>query len=243
MSFDQKTSEHLQSYVYALIDPDEEKPFYIGKGKRNRVFDHVACALDDPTVNDKYEKIREIISRGKEVNHIIIRLGMPDKIALEVESALIDFANYFKINLTNKVVGHHAIDSGLMSTDEVIRSYNAEPLKVLSDPVIIININKTYERGTGGEGIYKATKESWVIAERRRKQVKLALSEYRGLIVEVYEIEDWYKVETKDKNNNLKIRWGFNGKLAEKSVRDRYISKSVAHAKKQGSSNPIRYKI
>ena len=36
--FDQITSEKLKFYVYCLIDPRDEKPFYIGKGKENIVF-------------------------------------------------------------------------------------------------------------------------------------------------------------------------------------------------------------
>ncbi len=243
MTFDQKTTEYLQSYVYALIDPDDGKPFYIGKGSGNRVFSHVDCTLEHETVNDKYEKIKKIKSKGKKVKHLILRHGLSDKVAFEVESALIDFASYLGIKLTNEVLGHNAIDSGLMTSDEIIRRYNAKPLDRLSDPAIIININKTYRRGSGSDGIYNATKESWVIAANRRDEIHYALSEYRGLIVEVYKIENWYPVETKDKNSNSKIRWGFNGKVAEKAVRDKYINKSVAHIKKRGASNPIRYKI
>ncbi len=33
MEFDYKTSQELKSYVYALIDPDDKKPFYIGKNR------------------------------------------------------------------------------------------------------------------------------------------------------------------------------------------------------------------
>ena len=91
MEFDHKTSEYLQSYVYALIDPENGKPFYIGKGKGNRVFSHVACALENESINDKYEKIREITANGANVKHVIIRHGMTDKVAFEVESSLIDF--------------------------------------------------------------------------------------------------------------------------------------------------------
>ena len=36
MEFDHKTSEYSQSYVYALIDPENGKPFYIGKGNGNK---------------------------------------------------------------------------------------------------------------------------------------------------------------------------------------------------------------
>lgn len=38
--FDSLTAEKLEYYVYALINPINNKPFYIGKGKENRVFAH-----------------------------------------------------------------------------------------------------------------------------------------------------------------------------------------------------------
>jgi len=40
-SFSQKTIEELGYYVYVYSDPDTHKPFYVGKGKGNRAFDHL----------------------------------------------------------------------------------------------------------------------------------------------------------------------------------------------------------
>ena len=36
---------------------------------------------------------------------------------------------------------------------------------------------------------------------------------------------------------------GFDGDVAEKSVRTIYLNKSIAHVKKQGAANPIRYTL
>ena len=109
--------------------------------------------------------------------------------------------------------------------------------------MIFININKLYKRGGDAEKIYQATKASWVISKNRIEKLKVALSEYRGLIVEVFEIDEWYEVPAVDKNGKEKIRWGFNGTVAKSEIRNKYINKSVAHAKKQGAANPIYYKI
>ena len=243
MNFDPKTAEYLRYYVYALIDPDDGKPFYIGKGKDNRVFSHVECTLKQETINDRYERIREIRKRDREVIHLILRHGMTEKVAYEVESTLIDFLIHLDFPILNKNMGHHTIDSGLLTANEIIRKYNAERLNELTDPIIMININKTYVRGSGDEGIYRATKESWVVDKNRIKSIDFVLSEYRGLIVEVFKIRKWYPVQAKDKNGKPKTRWGFDGEVAKKEIRDKYINKSVAHTKKRGSSNPIRYGI
>lgn len=241
MKFDQNTIENLGYYVYALIDPSTSTLFYVGKGKDNRVFQHVECALEEVTVNDKYDRIREITSSGHHVQHVIMRHGLTEKVALEIESTLIDYSRYFDHDLTNIVLGHNSIDNGLMTTDAIIRKYNAPELTKLLHPVILININKTYKRGSGIDGIYLATKESWVIAKDKMPTLKYALSEYKGLIVEVFAIDDWYPVETTDKNGKSKTRWGFNGNVAEQAVRSLYVNTSVAHVKRQGASNPIRY--
>lgn len=243
MGFDRKTCVQLKNYVYVLIDPEAKEIFYIGKGQGNRVFDHLNCALNTDEVNTKYDRIRKIQAQGKQVIHLIVRHGLTADVAFELESALIDLMTYCGHELTNKVLGHHAIDAGLMTTDEIISKYNAEPLRALHDPVIIININRTYHRGTGAEGIYQATKECWPINRQRVESIQYALSEYQGLIVEVFEIERWYPVATTDRRGKPRTRWGFEGKVANEQIRDRYVNKSIAHAKRKGAAYPIRYTL
>lgn len=241
--FDELTSQKLQYYVYALIDPRDRKPFYVGKGKGNRVFAHVARSLDNPQESDKYEKIREILNTGQSVEHVIIKHGLTEKAAFQVESSLIDYSTYFNHKLTNEVLGHNSIENGLMNTDEIIRKYNAPELKEMGQDCVLININKTYKRGSGVNGIYDATKASWVIDKNKTSSLKYALSEYRSLVVEVFEINRWYPVDTIDKNGQPKIRWAFEGFVAPDEVRNKYINMSVAHMKVKGASNPIRYSL
>jgi uncharacterized protein len=174
---------------------------------------------------------------------LIIRHGLTEKQSFDIESTIIDLLNYMNFEITNKVFGHHSYESGIMTTDEIIRLHNAEPLTKLDDFVIFININKLYKRGGDVEKIYQATKASWVIGKEKLNKIKFALSEYRGLIVEVFEVDEWYEVPVVDKNGKQKIRWGFNGKVASDEIRNKYINKSVAHAKKRGAANPIYYKI
>lgn len=238
--FDSLTQEKLQHYVYGLIDPDTDKPFYVGKGKGNRVFEHAMGAIKSSRKSDKIEKINAIRSSGRRVKHLIIRHGLTEDEAFKIESTLIDYTNYFNETLTNEVLGHGSVKFGLMTANEVIATYNAKPLDALHHNVIIININKTYERAKGGVSIYDSTKEAWVIGAKRREDLEYALSDYRGIIVGVYKINDWYHVRTNDKTSR---RWGFNGEEAELHIKDFYFNKSVRHIKKRGAANPIRYKL
>ena len=239
MEFETSVIEQIGCYVYVLIDPESKQPFYIGKGTGNRVFDHARGALRNPKDNAKYETITEIRSRGKEVEHLIIRHGLSSEEAHLIESALIDFAEFQGLFVTNKVLGHKSINFGLMTSDEIVRKYKAEPLTQLDSDCVLININKTYKRAKGSATYYEATKERWAINKRKLSGIKFALAEYRGFIVEVFQIQGWYAVPTVAKSGKERIRWGFNGHVAEESLRNKYLNKSVQ--KKRGQTNPIRY--
>jgi hypothetical protein len=246
--FDEKTQQQLKAYVYMLIDPRDNKPFYIGKGNNNRVFQHLERAINNEDVNNlKYEQITQILSSGYKVKHLIIRHGLKDNEAFDVECALIDSFEYFGFNLSNIVSGHNSIEKGLMTSDEVIALYNAQPLEELEINCLIININRTYQRHSGVDAIYNATKETWRMRNPINK-IEYVLSEYHGLIVEVFKVTEWYTKMRKTKHKNEIDRkeylgYGFNGVVADQECRNKYLNKSIAHLKKKGAANVIRYNI
>jgi len=252
--FDEKTIQKLGFYVYLLKDPLENIPFYVGKGKSNRIFNHLNCAIENETKSDKLDKIRKIIGRKKNniIEHVIIRHGLTEKESYLLEASIIDFIEYFQHNLTNIQGGHNSIEKGLMTTDEIIRYYNAKPLKSIENDCIIININKNYKRGIDPLGIYKATKACWSINKNRLInkngdiKIKYVLSEYHGLIVEVFLVEEWYEGERgygKNAKNYGKTKKGmcFEGIVAPDNIRNLYINKSII--KKRGEANVIKFKI
>ena len=236
--FDQLVIEKLDFYVYCLIDPSNDEAFYIGKGIGNRIFDHEKCAIKSKSSNLKLDRIREIKSRGDNVKMLILRHGIDEQTAFEIEASVIDFGLQCNLNFSNIVMGHDSSDRGLMTIDELNRLYAAKPLTEISDPVLSININRGYKRGMSSDEIYLATKQAWIVGERTRKTKKYALSEYNGVIIEVFEIHGWYKVKTK--NNRVNNRWGFDGKVAPQEIRMKYLNRSIAHIKKKGSQGSIR---
>lgn len=227
--FSQSTIEKISYYVYLLKDPRTNEVFYIGKGVGNRVFNHLATALESPNSSDKLEYIREIIKNGHCVEHYILRHGLSEKEAFEVEAALIDFVGMQ--NLTNAQKGHYSEDYGIKTIDEINAMYEAEELKT-NVPVILININRLYDRKMTDEQLYEATRKEWVIGERRDK-VKYAIATYRGLTREVYEIKRWYHIRDN--------RWGFEGYKANESIRIALRYKSIASFFLKGAANPIKY--
>jgi uncharacterized protein len=225
--------ERLGYYVYCLIDPETNGVFYVGKGTGNRIFAHINSAISSPLESDKLDKIRSIQSKGLQVEHTIIRHGLTEKEAFEIEAALIDFIRLE--GLTNIVGGHHSDSHGRMSIREVVIQYDA-PKIVIVEPVILITVNRLFRRDMNDDELYEVTRGNWVVGERRNK-AKFAFSVYKGTVRQVYEIQQWFPVAARSQDAKTQDRWRFNGVVAQDL--QHYIGGSVE--KYIGAQNPIKY--
>lgn len=230
--FDDLTIQNIQYYVYLLKDPRNWEIFYVGKGRGNRVFQHVQDALEDNKNTDKLDRIRDIINVWLEVDYQLLRHWITEDVAFEVESAFIDYL--WIENLTNLVLWTHSSNKWLMSINEIIQVYGWKKVDII-DSVILININKLFRRNMTEQDLYEATRKSRVVWEKRNN-AKYAFAHYKWIIREVYEIFDWYPIETE----MWKIRRWFNGKVASSDARNKYINGLVPEIKR-GAANPIKY--
>ncbi len=233
--FSQAVIEAIGYYVYLLIDPANNEIFYIGKGTGNRIFHHIQMAVQDDEMSAKLDRIREIQARGDDVQDMIHRHGLTENEAFEVEAALIDLAKWLGIKLTNIVNGHHSSDRGRMTAQEVIAQYDA-PVLDIQEPVMLVILNRNYQRGMTADQLYEITQGNWVVGTRRN-QVQYVLAVYDGLVREVYSAQSWLPV--KDKKAKTSKRWRFTGTIATEL--QHYVGGSVAHYITQGSQNPVRY--
>lgn len=123
----------------------------------------------------------------------------------------------------------------------------------IEDKAILIRINKTFQKSMDRQALYDYTRGRWKINTEKAKNATYAISVFKGIIQEVYEIEDWHKAGTtkssrkpddKPELNSTKSligRFEFTGKPASKDIREKYNQKSVRHYFVRGNSNPINY--
>lgn len=248
--FSQLTQEALGYYVYLLISPLDNKIFYIGKGKGNRVFEHAKATSLDWLESDKLDIIRTIINGGQSVKYYILRHGMTENEAYLVESAFIDFLTFkdfsFVANITNIVSGHNQWDKGLKTVEEIELLYNCQPLDVENKyhKLLCININGTYHSSAD---IYEITRKSWVLNPNQANQADYVVAEYKGIIRAIFKVDEngWQRVESKENaeyfKGKSKVRYYFEGKeIFDEEVCKMYLHKKLP-IKKHGQANPIWY--
>ncbi len=249
--FTQKTQEELKSYVYALIDPRDNKIFYIGKGKTNRVFSHINEAIINPRETEKLETIRAIKNNNQKVKHFIIRHGLKETEAILIESVLIDFLTFKDFaeiaKIANIASGHYSFNQGIKTVEECEILYNCEQLKKenINHKILVININKTFDNKRNRKNddpvykrpnIYEATRGWWVLNNNRAKKAEYVLAEYGGVIRAIFKPEKWLQA-TEDRGRK---RWGFEGyQVSDEEIVKLYMDKAVPKIK--GTANPIRY--
>lgn len=234
-------------YVYALVNPIDQKIFYIGEGEGDRVFNHVQEASDNPdSEKTKLATIREIEKSGKKVLQYIIRSSLSKEEAFFLEACLIDVLKFkdFKLNamLSNIVLGHHRdkekllieqFKTTIVTTDELNSFYKTEPLMVFKHKVMAININKIYKNTSKlHPNIYEAVRKSWRVNLTRAKQAELVLAEYKGVVRAIFRPQRWYSEDGK--------RYMFEGeKVEDREIIDLYLNKTIERI--PGSISPVRY--
>lgn len=225
----------LKSYVYVCIDPRNGEPFYIGRGKGNRVFTHLSERFE----TDKVARIKEIQGSRSIPQIDILRYGLSDAEAQLVEASAIDLIG--KNRLTNRVAGYHKSSFGRITSQRVISLLTAKKINV-KHRAILITINKLYRSDMTTAELYETTRGIWRVGEKNRNKVEYALALYQGVVLEVYRIEKWYPAgtlpyHTRDTSHFKDSgRWEFSGSIAT-DIRDEYVGFSVGKA----GQNPIRY--
>lgn len=116
----------------------------------------------------------------------------------------------------------------------------------ITDNVVVIKINKLYKKGMSAEALYEATRGVWRRKIESVQPADYALSVSKGIILEVFKIDQWYSagtfpMKTREVSaEHCKGRIEFIGSIAEQSIREKYIGKSVAGLYKNGEADPLK---
>ena len=217
----------LGYYVYVYVDPRNGEIFYVGKGRRDRVYAH----MKETRNSAKRRRIRAICAKkGRKPRIDILAHGITDQQAvLRVEAAVID-ALGLEEQLTNEIRGQGAAKWGRTPLAELEFQYAAKPTTV-TDPCILIRPNQLYRTGMSKQELYEATRGIWKMGLRRKKAV-YAMAVYEGVVRQVYRIFRWYTAGTTRYRTRTftlakrRRRWEFTGSVATTLSR-RYKGRSV----------------
>lgn len=232
--------ERLDYYVYLYVDPHTGRPFYVGKGKGERILYH----FDDEKDSEKTRMIAELQQAGLLPRLEILAHGLKDEqTAFRIEAAAIDLLGLEY--LTNRVRGSDSLEYGRMTLDELIGYYAATPVTI-TDSVLLIRVNQLYRHNLTAQELYEITRGIWKLGERRQK-AEYAFAVFEGVVREVYSIDSWHPAfttpyETRDlSHRNLDGRWEFEGTVAPEAIREKYRLHSVKEYFRRGNQSPTVY--
>ena len=240
--FTSEVCEKLGYYVYRLIDPRNGQTFYIGKGKGNRVFAHVECALknfrgenfqtsEEDEISEKIKQIREIKRAGLDVIHIIHRHGLSENEAYEVEAALIDCFS----GLTNLQAGHNN-DFGANNAEVLQQAYSIDTYQEPENIryMIIKTTNERINNDCNGD-LYAAVRYCWKVRLDRVNNIPYVLGVVNKVVKEVYEVENWQLADNGE-------RYEFIGHVAPDEIRNIFVNKRIPEKySRKGVANPTLY--
>lgn len=244
----------LGVYVYALVDPTDGRPFYIGKGRGNRVFQHVwsatgAVPMDDSenvgvadsatVTSTKNTRIHQMFAAGFGVQHWIIRHGITaedsaDKIAFGAEQCLLDFAGLAQIDLVNLAGGHVATDHGMLTAEELTLRYCAEPVPALPAQCALIKVNAAAEPSATPGQIYEWSKEAWIVGDSARAIHGLPILVFANDIVRAVHRADSWTLAGKHpaKGKRVVRKWRYLGE-PDPVLEEIYVGKSLREVRTQ----------
>jgi len=252
-AFNRNYPDRLLYYVYALIDPRDHTVFYIGKGKKERLFNHVqeACRLSSQNITlteknygQKLERIIDIHNSNNKVEMYILHYGLTEEHALLAESILIDVFQKFNaidttaINeLTNSISGFDC-KHGFTSITDLGNNLTKEEVEVLcNEKLLVIKISG---KETSENEIYERVRKYWRLNPKKADKATYIAACRNGIVVGLFKNNSGWKKIQNPVNNYDVGRFYFEGEsVKEDNIRARFIGKVIKYPR--GAQNPILY--
>lgn len=218
-TFERQTRIQLGNFVYLLVDPRTSAVFYVGKGAKNRPFDHLKATKDE---GKKARMIRDIRAEKLEPEVHILRHGLASsKIAEDVEAAVIDAIGLE--NLTNGCRGK-GVEMGRATVAELNQRFGSRPVSInlIKEPLMTIWINRTYSPTLDPQQLYDATRQYWhnVGKDKRTPDAEgnlaypTVIALVDNVVVMAYRVQAWFPAGSTLSSrqwNGGRSRWEFVG--------------------------------
>jgi len=143
------------------------------------------------------------------------------------------------------VIGHFSIASGERGDVKLlpgVKQFVVIEAKLGSTLSAGTKNVRLYRSGMTSQELYETARGFWRVGPRKDK-AEYAIVLLKGIVLEVYRIEQWYpagtlEYHTRDSSNfKNSRRWEFSGEVAYE-IRDEYVDFLVG----KGNQNPIRYR-
>lgn len=249
--------EKLKWYVYKLVDPENNKVFYIGKGKGSRIVDHLRMAISERQIlkeggmSAKLIKIKQICERmdnnkNRPIHQIICHQLETEAEALRIEAILIQQTP----DLTNEQAGHNINEFGSANLQELVWKLDARPMGPIEHKIILLKIDNTYkselDHDDVGRKVYESCQAAWRCDKKKLDQVELALAILGDVCVGVFEDLKWIPATKENFPQMTQVqekKWGFRGKIAKQENLDKYLNKKIPSELrwKRGQAGSFRY--
>ncbi len=239
-------ADRLRSYVYLLVDPRTGRAFFVGRGRGDRCFRHLAAARGDCAGPGEgkfpmLERIREIERQGCSVRVDLLRYGMGPDEASVVEAAVHDALG---------LPAEPRLGSQRRPAAE-LNELLAKPAKFKRvHQVVLLRIG-----GTGGGPPGGLDGQRWPIDPRwtdldSRRSPQWAVTVVGDLVAAVYRIERWERdppavdgrgTDSTDAGSQGPAdRYALVGRR-DPELEERYVGRNVSHYVDGTSSNPVTY--
>lgn len=109
----------------------------------------------------------------------------------------------------------------------------------ITENIIAFKLTKSWKENMTKTELYDRTRGCWEVSLKRAQCADYAFSVHEDTIIEVYKIHEWLPAdklqrETVPNKQNESGRYGFEGKIAEPEIRDKYLGKSLENICKKG---------
>lgn len=236
--FSATQADQLGNYVYVYYDTESKEPFYIGRGRANRVLSHMRSSHND-LVRDRID--------GENYDFDILAYGLDVETAKKVEAAAIDLIGVD--NLLNKSRGSGAMQYGRVNVRTLLRSLASDDITEIHHNLIVVSINDTYEKyGDDPQALHESTRGVWAgISDEKADESEYVVGVVEERVVYVMTAAASLPAGSTEYfvrgDGEAEGRIEFVGRTADEEIQDLYLGRRIRAGQRPMYYGPFHDKV